>query len=177
MGVTAEEARKHIKLVMICNDVSLRIVMRPELSKGFGFFQSKPSSAFSPVCVGTEALGEFWDGGKLNLPLNSYLNGKKIGSPHAGKDLSFDFPKLISHAARTRPLVAGSIIGSGTVSNNNYKEVGSSCLAEIRMIETIENGKPTTPFMQAGDTVQIDMFSPSGQNIFGSIKQKVVKIS
>ena len=177
MGVTPEEAKKHIKLLMICNDVSLRLVMKPELARGFGFFQSKPSSAFSPVCVTPDALGEAWDGGKVNLPLVSHLNGEKIGAPSAGVDLYFDFPKLISHAARTRPLVAGSLIGSGTVSNENYKEVGSSCLAEIRMIETIEKGKPETSFMNYGDEVRIEMFDAKGQNIFGSICQKVEKVS
>lgn len=176
-GVSLDEAKNHIKLVMICNDVSLRMVMKPELARGFGFFQSKPSSAFSPVCVSPESLGGVWDGGKINLPLHSYLNGKKIGSPHAGTDLSFDFPRLICHAARTRSLVAGTIIGSGTVSNNNYEEVGSSCLAEIRMIETIKNGKPTTPFMTHGDEVHIEMFDSSRESIFGAIRQKVKQLS
>ena len=177
MGVSEVEAKSHIKLVMLCNDVSLRVVMKPELQKGFGFFQSKPSSAFSPVCVTPESLGDAWDGGKLSLPLSSYLNGTKIGSPDAGVDLYFDFPRLISHAARTRPLCAGTIIGSGTVSNDNYKEVGSSCLAEIRMIETIENGKPSTPFMKDGDDIRIEMLDKKGANIFGSIHQKVKKVS
>lgn len=176
MGVTKEEAKDHIKLVMLCNDVSLRMVMKPELARGFGFFQSKPSSAFSPVCVTPDSLGDLWDGGKIHLPLISHLNGKKVGSPDAGKDLYFDFPALISHAARTRPLVAGSIIGSGTVSNENYKEVGSSCLAEIRMIETIEEGAPKTPFMQVGDEVHIEMLDKNNKSIFGSIKQKVEKL-
>lgn len=177
MGVSPDEAKKHIKLVMLCNDVSLRVVMKPELGRGFGFFQSKPSSAFSPVCVTPETLGEAWDGGKVSLPLYAYLNGNKIGSPNAGTDLYFDFPKLISHAARTRPLVAGSIIGSGTVSNDNYKEVGSTCLAEIRMIETIEEGSPKTSFMKYGDDIRIEMLDAKGNNIFGSIHQTVEKVS
>lgn len=177
MGVTPEEAKGHIKLVMICNDVSLRLVMKPELARGFGFFQSKPSSSFSPVCVTPDTLGKAWDGGKVNLPLSSSLNGKEVGSPHAGTDLFFDFPRLIAHAARTRPLVAGSIIGSGTVSNNNYEEVGSSCLAEIRMIETIDKGKPETSFMAYGDEIRIEMLDEAKKSIFGSIKQKVEKVS
>ena len=176
MGVTKEEARHHIKLVMLCNDVSLRMIMKPELERGFGFFQSKPSSAFSPVCVTPNSLGKKWDGGKIHLPLTSYLNGQKVGSPNAGVDFYFDFPTLISHAAKTRPLVAGSIIGSGTVSNENYKEVGSSCLAEIRMIETIEQGAPSTAFMKAGDEIHIEMFDENNKSVFGAIKQKVVKV-
>ena len=176
MGVTKAEARKHIKLVMLCNDVSLRMIMKPELERGFGFFQSKPSSAFSPVCVTPDSLGKNWDGGKILLPLTSYFNGEKVGSPNAGVDFYFDFPTLISHAAKTRPLVAGSIIGSGTVSNENYKEVGSSCLAEIRMIEIIEQGAPRTAFMKAGDEIHIEMFDGNNKSVFGAIKQKVAKV-
>lgn len=176
MGVTKEEAKKHIKLVMLCNDVSLRMIMKPELDRGFGFFQSKPSSAFSPVCVTPDSLGKKWDGGKIHLPLSSYLNRKKVGNPNAGVDFYFDFPTLISHAAKTRPLVAGSIIGSGTVSNENYKEVGSSCLAEIRMIETIEQGAPKTSFMKDGDEIHIEMFDENNRSVFGAIKQKVTRV-
>lgn len=150
--------------------------MKPELDRGFGFFQSKPSSAFSPVCVTPDSLGKKWDGGKIHLPLSSYLNRKKVGNPNAGVDFYFDFPTLISHAAKTRPLVAGSIIGSGTVSNENYKEVGSSCLAEIRMIETIEQGAPKTSFMKDGDEIHIEMFDENNRSVFGAIKQKVTRV-
>lgn len=173
MGVTAEEARQHIKLVMLCNDVSLREVMRPELQKGFGFFQSKPASAFSPVCCTPDELGEAWDGGKISLPLVSMYNGTEFGRPDAGSDLAFDFGRLIAHAAVTRDLGAGTIIGSGTVSNSNYKDVGSSCLAEARTIEIIETGSASTRFMEPGDTIRIEMLDPDGQSIFGAIDQKI----
>jgi fumarylacetoacetate (FAA) hydrolase len=169
----AINARSHIKLIMLCNDISLRHVMRPELVKGFGFYQSKPASSFSPVCVTPDELGDDWDGGKINLPLVTTYNGKEFGRVEAGKDLNFDFPRLISHAARTRDLSAGTVIGSGTVSNENFKEVGSSCLAEVRMIETIENGEPTTQFMVPGDTIRIEMFNRDGNSIFGAIDQHV----
>lgn len=173
-GTTAAQAKDHIKLVMLCNDVSLREVMRPELQKGFGFFQSKPASAFSPVCATLDELGVAWDGGKLCLPLVSTYNSEWFGSPDAGADLAFDFPALIAHAARTRDLAAGTIIGSGTVSNDAYKEVGSSCLAEKRMIEIIEKGSTEIGFMKPGDTVRIEMFDAHGASIFGAIEQKVV---
>ncbi|RWC49747.1 MAG: FAA hydrolase family protein [Mesorhizobium sp.] len=176
-GTSAEEAKSHIKLVMLCNDISLREVMRPELQKGFGFFQSKPASAFSPVCVTLDELGSSWNGGKLCLPLTSTYNGQWFGSPDAGKDLSFDFPALIAHAAMTRDLAAGTIIGSGTVSNNNHHEVGSSCLAERRTIQIIEKGATDTPFMKPGDTVRIEMLDAQGVSIFGAIEQKVVASS
>lgn len=176
-GTTPEEAKGHIKLVMLCNDISLREVMRPELQKGFGFFQSKPASAFSPVCVTLDELGSTWDGGKLCLPLISTYNDEWFGSPHAGKDLSFDFPALIAHAAMTRDLAAGTIIGSGTVSNNNHKEVGSSCLAERRTIEIIERGSTDIPFMTPGDTIRIEMLDGQGNSIFGAIDQKVVALT
>ena len=182
MGVSAEDALNHIKLVMIVNDVSLRGLIPGELAKGFGFFQSKPSSAFSPVCVTPEALGDVWQQGKLHLPLVSHLNGDVFGQPEAGVDMTFHFGQLVAHAAKTRPLVAGTVIGSGTVSNKldggpgkPVKEggVGYSCIAEIRMIETIQNGKPSTPFMQFGDSVQIEMFDKDGKSIFGRIAQTV----
>eukprot|EP00873_Tetraselmis_striata_P024931 jgi/Tetstr1/445195/TSEL_032993.t1 len=151
---------------------------------GFGFFQSKPSSAFSPVAVTPEALGEAWDGGKLSLPLHVDLNGKAFGRAEAGVDMTFDFPTLIAHAAKTRPLAAGTIIGSGTVSNKldggpgkpvAEGGVGYSCIAEIRMIETIETGEPKTPFMRFGDTVRIEMLDAEGHSIFGAIEQTVEK--
>lgn len=173
-GTTAEAAGSHIKLVMICNDISLRNVMRPELQKGFGFYQSKPASAFSPACVTPDQLGDAWDGGKVNLPLVSTYNGAWFGAPDAGTDLAFDFPALIAHAARTRDLAAGSIIGSGTVSNNAYLEVGSSCLAEKRMIDIIDKGSTEIEFMKPGDTIRIEMFDGNGASIFGAIDQKVV---
>lgn len=173
-GTTAAQAGSHIKLVMLCNDISLREVMRTELQKGFGFFQSKPASAFSPVCATPDELGAAWDGGKLCLPLVSTFNGQWFGAPDAGKDLSFDFPALIAHAARTRDLAAGTIIGSGTVSNNDYARVGSSCLAEKRMIDIIEKGSTEIAFMKPGDTIRIEMFDADGASIFGAIDQKVV---
>jgi len=174
MGCSVEDASNHIKLIMLCNDVSLRHVMRPELVKGFGFFQSKPASSFSPVCVTPDELGDAWTGGRINLPLTTTYNGKQFGNVDAGSDLTFEFPHLIAHAARTRDLIAGTVIGSGTVSNNNYKDVGSSCLAEVRMIETIENGSPSTRFMEPGDTVRFEMFDSFGKSVFGAIDQTVV---
>lgn len=172
-GTKAADAAKYIKLVLICNDVSLRIVMKPELARGFGFYQSKPPTAFSPVCVTPDELGDAWTGAQLCLPIVSTLNGKEIGHPHAGHDCYFDFAHLIEHATVTRPLTAGTIIGSGTISNDDYETVGSSCLQEIRTIETIEQGEPKTPFMKVGDRIQIEVFDGSGRSIFGRIDQKV----
>ncbi|HYD98876.1 MAG TPA: fumarylacetoacetate hydrolase family protein [Alphaproteobacteria bacterium] len=174
MGVTPEQAARHIRLVMLVNDVSLRNLIPAELAKGFGFFQSKPSSAFSPVAVTPDALGDAWDGGKVNLPLVVHLNGDLFGRPNAGVDMTFDFPKLISHAAKTRPLAAGSIVGSGTVSNYD-RSLGSCCLAERRMLEMVEHGEARTPFMKFGDRVRIEMFDRMGGSIFGVIEQQVVK--
>jgi fumarylacetoacetate (FAA) hydrolase len=174
MGVTPERARRHIKLVMLVNDVSLRNLVPGELAKGFGFFQSKPASSFSPVAVTPDELGPAWDGGKVNLPLVSHLNGEWFGSPNAGTDMNFDFGQLIAHAARTRNLAAGTIVGSGTVSNRDRK-TGSSCLAEKRTLETLDHGKPSTPFMKFGDRIRIEMLDANGRSIFGAIDQKVVK--
>ena len=174
MGVTPEEAKHHIKLIMIMNDVSLRALIPGELGKGFGFFQSKPSSAFSPVAVTPDELGDAWDGGKINLPLTVTYNGETFGTPNAGVDMVFDFPKLIAHAAKTRPLGAGSIIGSGTVSNVDRSH-GSACLAEARMLEILEHGEAKTPFMQFGDTIKIEMFDTDGNSIFGAVDQKIVE--
>ena len=174
MGCQVEEAEKHIKLIMLCNDISLRHVMKPELQKGFGFFQSKPASAFSPICVTPDELGPAWTGRKITLPLKTTYNGEVFGNVPAGVDLNFDFADLIAHASRTRALVAGTIIGSGTVSNTNHEDVGSSCLAEVRMIETIENGAPSTRFMQPGDHIRFEMFDEDGGSIFGAIDQRVV---
>lgn len=184
MGASLDEARAAIRLVMLVNDVSLRGLIPAELGKGFGFFQSKPSSTFSPVAVTPDELGAAWDGGKVHLPLSVDLNGKPFGRANAGIDMTFDFPTLVAHAAKTRPLSAGTIIGSGTVSNKldggPGKPVGEggagySCIAEIRMIETIEAGKPSTPFMRFGDTVRIQMKDKAGHSIFGAIEQTVRK--
>ena len=173
MGVSPENARDHIKLVMLVNDVSLRNLIPGELGKGFGFYQAKPSSAFSPVSITPDALGDAWDGAKLHLPLRAILNDKLIGQPNAGVDMTFDFGQLIAHAAKTRPLCAGTIIGSGTVSNLDRSN-GSCCLAEVRMLEIIANGSASTDFMQFGDRIQIDMHDHSGQSIFGEINQQVI---
>lgn len=172
-GCSEADAPNHIKLIMLCNDVSLRHVMKPELVKGFGFYQSKPASAFSPVCVTPDELGDKWTGGRINLSLETTYNGGQFGNVPAGEDLNFEFPALIAHAAKTRELRAGTIIGSGTVSNEDHKNVGSSCLAEKRMVETIETGSPTTRFMEPGDTIRFEMKDESGQSVFGAIDQKV----
>ena len=173
-GTSAADAAGHIKLVMLVNDVSLRNLIPNELAKNFGFFQSKPASAFSPVAVTPDELGEAWVASKLHLPLQVWLNDEKFGEPDAGVDMTFDFAQLIAHAARTRALGAGTIVGSGTVSNKSGN-VGSCCIAERRTLETIESGKPTTPFMKFGDRVRIEMLSAAGQSVFGAIDQHVVK--
>ncbi len=174
MGVSSTEAGDHIKLIMLVNDVSLRKLIPGELGKGFGFFQSKPSSAFSPVAVTPDELGKAWDGGIVHLPIHVTYNGETFGTPDAGSDMVFDFGRLIAHAAKTRPLCAGTIIGSGTVSNIDRSR-GSACLAEARMLEIVENGEAKTPFMQFGDTIRIEMFDREEQSIFGAIDQRVVK--
>ena len=174
MGISSSEATKYIQLVMLVNDVSLRNLIPGELGKGFGFFHAKPSSAFSPVAVTPDVLGSAWDGAKLHLPLRAILNGDLVGEPNAGVDMTFDFGQLIAHAAKTRPLCAGTIVGSGTVSNLDRSK-GSCCLAEVRMLETIANGSATTEFMSFGDRIQIDMLDDNGQSIFGEIDQKVTK--
>lgn len=176
MGVSAEAAAGHIKLIMLMNDVSLRSLIPAELAKGFGFLQSKPPSAFSPVAVTPDELGAAWRDGKLHLPLISTLNGREVGRPNAGIDMQFNFAQLVAHAAKTRPLSAGAIIGSGTISNRD-RAAGISCLAEIRMIERIETGEMKTPFMKFGDTIKIEMLDGTGQSIFGAIEQKIVKAS
>jgi fumarylacetoacetate (FAA) hydrolase len=172
MGVHLGAAERHIKLLMLANDVSLRNLIPGELAKGFGFFQSKPATAFSPVAVTPDELSEAWREGKVYLPLTVTFNGDRFGAPNAGEDMTFSFPELIAHAAKTRFLAAGTIIGSGTVSNRN-RAAGSACLAERRMIETIEGGKPVTPFMKFGDRVRIEMVDPDGHSIFGAIDQVV----
>ena len=172
MAVSVEDAAKHIQLIMLVNDVSLRHLIPGELAKGFGFYQSKPSSAFSPVAITPKQLGEYWREGKVHLPLRVTLNQQLIGQPNAGVDMTFNFPQLIAHVAKSRPLSAGTIIGSGTVSNLDRSN-GSCCLAEVRMLETIANGKPQTEFMRFGDKVQISMSNPAGQSVFGEINQQV----
>ncbi|HLG87098.1 MAG TPA: fumarylacetoacetate hydrolase family protein [Alphaproteobacteria bacterium] len=170
MGIGAEQAGPHIKLLMLVNDVSLRNLIPTELAKGFGFFQSKTWTGFSPVAATPDELGESWDGGSIDLPLVTRLNGAIFGHPNARAGMVFDFRKLVHHAARTRPLVAGTIIGSGTVANED-RDVGSSCIAERRAIETIEHGAPKTPFMKFGDHVRIEMFDHRARSIFGAIDQ------
>ena len=182
-GATPETCAAAIRLVMLVNDVSLRNLIPAELAKGFGFFHSKPSSAFSPVAVTPDELGDAWKDGKVHLPLYVDLNGKPFGRDHAGVDMTFDFGQLIAHAAKTRALCAGTIIGSGTISNKDKDGgagkpiseggLGYSCIAEIRMIETIAHGKPSTPFMKFGDTVRIEMKDAKGHSIFGAIEQTV----
>ena len=174
MGTTADEAAAHIKLLMLANDVSLRNLIPAELAKGFGFLQSKPATAFSPVAVTADELGGAWDGRKLHLPLHVQLNGKLFGKPNAGDDMTFDFTQLIAHVAKTRELEAGSIVGSGTVSNLD-RSTGAACIAEIRCLETIASGKPATPFLRFGDRVRIEMFDTAGHSIFGAIDQRVME--
>ena len=174
MGVDADHAEKHIKLLMLVNDVSLRNLIPGELAKNFGFFQSKPASAFSPAAVTPDELDQAWKDGKAHLPLTVTYNGTRFGAPNAGVDMTFSFPQLIAHAAKTRAMVAGSIVGSGTVSNKSG-DVGSACLAEKRTLETIESGKPATPFMKFGDRIRIEMFDLDGKSIFGAIDQVVAK--
>ncbi len=174
MGVSVDAAPSHIKLVLLVNDVSLRNLIPGELGKSFGFYQSKPSSAFSPVAVTPEALGAAWDGRKMTGPVLTHVNGMRLGDPDAGDDMYFDFAQLIAHAAKTRPLIAGTIVGSGTVSNRDRSR-GSCCIAEVRTIETIEKGAPETPFLQFGDRVRIEMLDGGGNSIFGAIDQTVVR--
>ncbi len=185
-GADERTARSHIKLVMLVNDVSLRGLTASDIAKGFGFFQSKPSSAFSPVAVTPDELGAAWDGAKLHLPLRSFVNGAPLGQPDAGVDMTFDFGRLIAHAARTRALSAGSIIGSGTVSNRAADGgpgkpiaaggVGYSCLAELRVVESLMQGETRTAFLKPGDRVRIEMLDESGRSIFGAIEQEVTWI-
>ncbi|HDX8356162.1 TPA: fumarylacetoacetate hydrolase family protein [Aeromonas dhakensis] len=172
MGTSPQAAAGHIKLLMLVNDVSLRNLIPGELAKGFGFFQSKPSSSFSPLAITPDELGDDWRDGKVHLPLETHLNGALFGAPDAGVDMTFNFYELIAHAAKTRPLGAGCIIGSGTVSNYDRSR-GSSCLAELRMLEIIESGQATTPFLRFGDTVSIAMQDRNGMSLFGTILQRV----
>ena len=173
-GTKPDLAAKHIKLIGLVNDISLRNLIPAELGKQFGFYQSKPWTSFTPVLVTPDELGEAWDGCKLHLPLRASLNGTLVGAPNAGVDMTFDFPTLITHCAKSRSLMAGTVIGSGTVSNVGSVD-GSCCLAEVRCLETITDGKPSTPFMSFGDRVEIDMLDANGNTIFGKIDQKVVQ--
>jgi fumarylacetoacetate (FAA) hydrolase len=172
MGVTAQQAAAHIQLVGLVNDVSLRNLIPGELAKGFGFLQSKPRSALSPVFVTPDELGEAWRGNKVHLPLLTHVNGKWFGAPEAGVDMQFDFAQLIAHAAKTRPLSAGTIVGSGTVANEDTSR-GASCFAEQRTVETLRDGQPSTPFMAYGDVVRIEMLDREGRSVFGAIEQVI----
>ncbi len=172
MGCEAIAAGRHVALLLVVNDVSLRNLIPAELAKGFGFLHGKPASALSPVAVTPDELGAAWDGARVRLPLRSHVNGAAIGWPNCAADMTFDFPALIAHAAKTRPLGAGTLLGSGTVSNYD-RSVGVSCLAEQRMIETIESGAPHTPFLRFGDRVRIEMLDAGGRSIFGAIDQRV----
>ncbi len=185
IGASAAAAGAAIRLIAILNDVSFRNLIPGELAKGFGFLQGKGQTAFSPVAVTPDELGSAWDGAKLSLPLVSFLNGAPFGKPNAGIDMTFDFPTLVAHAARTRPLGPGVIVGSGTVSNRGADGgpgkpiaeggVGYSCIAEIRSVETILHGAPKTPFLNYGDRVRIEMNDAQGRSIFGAIEQEVIR--
>lgn len=172
MAVTPEQAAGHIQLVGLVNDVSLRNLIPGELAKGFGFLQSKPRSALSPVFVTPDELGDAWRDNKLHLPLLTHVNGEWFGAPEAGVDMQFDFAQLVAHAAKTRPLTAGTIVGSGTIANEDTAK-GASCFAERRTVEALEHGAPKTPFMAFGDTVRIEMFDAEGRSIFGAIEQVI----
>ncbi|WP_426104739.1 fumarylacetoacetate hydrolase family protein [Massilia sp. TSP1-1-2] len=172
LGVTPDQAQLHIRLLMLVNDVSLRNLIAPELAKGFGFVQSKPASSFSPVAVTPDELGEAWKDGKVHLPLRSTWNGKLVGQPNAGVDMVFNFPQLIAHLCKTRKARAGTIVGSGTVSNKDAKK-GYSCIAEKRCLEMIADGVASTPFMLFEDMIKIEMLDAAGKSIFGAIEQKV----
>ena len=172
MAVTPEQAAGHIQLVGLVNDVSLRGLIPGELAKGFGFLQSKPRSALSPVFVTPDELGDAWRDSKVHLPMLTHINGKWFGAPEAGVDMQFNFAQLVAHAARTRPLSAGAIVGSGTIANEDTT-LGASCFAEQRTVETLRDGKPSTPFMRFGDVVRIEMLDANGNSIFGAIEQRI----
>ncbi len=172
MAVSPEQAADHIQLIGLVNDVSLRNLIPGELAKGFGFLQSKPRSALSPVFVTPDELGDAWRDSKLHLPLVTHVNGTWFGAPDAGVDMQFNFGQLVAHAARTRPLGAGTIVGSGTIANEDTSK-GASCFAELRTVETLRDGKPSTPFMSFGDVVRIEMLDANGASIFGAIEQRI----
>jgi fumarylacetoacetate (FAA) hydrolase len=185
MSVSATDALQHVRLLVLVNDVSLRNLVPAEIAKGFGFFHAKPSSAFSPVAVTPDELGDAWRDGKLHLPLRAFVNGRPLGTPNAGKDMTFSFGQLIAHAAKTRRLAAGTILGSGTVSNMGegggpgrpveQGGAGYTCIAEVRVVEALLEGKPRTPFLKFGDRVRIEMLDERGNSIFGAIDQQVVR--
>jgi fumarylacetoacetate (FAA) hydrolase len=174
MACTPEKAAGHIQLIGLVNDVSLRNLIPAELAKGFGFLQSKPRSALSPVLVTPDELGDAWQDCKVHLPLLSWLNGKLFGAPEAGHDMQFNFAQLVAHAAKTRPLAAGTIVGSGTVANQD-SALGASCLAEKRVLEIIAHGQAETPFMRFGDTIRVEMLDREGADVFGSIEQIITR--
>jgi len=174
MGTKAADAHRYIQLILLINDVSCRAFVKREITVGFGWMHAKPSTAFSPVAVTPDELGDAWKDGKVHLPLNVTWNGRLFGRPNGG-EMSFSFPELIEHAAHTRKLAAGTLFGSGTVSNASYREVGSACIAERRSIENIEEGGAKTPFMKFGDTIRMEMFDAAGKSIFGAIDQTVVQ--
>jgi len=175
MGATPDQAHGQIRLIMLANDVSLRNLIPDELAKGFGFLQSKPATGFTPVAVTPDELGDAWRDGKVHLPLRSSWNGRLVGQPHAGTDMVFNFPQLVAHLAKSRNVRAGSIVGSGTVSNRDASK-GYSCIAEQRCLETIADGAPSTPFMRFGDTIRIEMLDEKGKSIFGAIEQTVKRL-
>lgn len=172
MAVTPEQAAAHIQLIGLVNDVSLRNLIPGELAKGFGFLQSKPRSALSPVFVTPDELDDAWRDNKVHLPLLTHINGEWFGAPEAGVDMQFDFAQLVAHAAKTRPLSAGTVVGSGTIANEDTSK-GASCFAEKRTLETLRDGKPSTPFMKFGDVVRIEMKNRDGNSIFGVIEQRI----
>ncbi len=175
MGVTPEQAAAHIQLVGLVNDVSLRALIPSELAKGFGFLQSKPRSALSPVLVTPDELGTAWQGEKLHLPMRTWINGTWFGEAECGVDMQFSFAQLVAHVAKTRPLSAGAIVGSGTIANEDTSK-GASCLAEQRTVETLRDGKPSTPFLKFGDTVRIEITDGNGESLFGAIEQVVTRL-
>ena len=176
MAVSAAQAAGHIQLIGLVNDVSLRNLIPGELAKGFGFMQSKPRSALSPVFVTPDELGAAWQDSKVHLPLLTHINGEWFGAPEAGVDMQFNFAQLVAHAAKTRPLGAGTIVGSGTIANEDTTK-GASCFAEQRVVEALRDGKPSTPFMSFGDVVRIEMLAADGQSIFGAIEQRIEQAS
>ena len=184
MQTTADDAIEGVRLLMLANDVSLRNLIPNELAKGFGFFQSKPATAFSPVAITPDELGDAWQGGRVHLALQSTWNGRKVGMCEAGPEMTFHFGQLIAHICKTRNVRAGSIVGSGTVSNKSVEVNGQpewpkgySCIAEKRAIETILDGKPSTEFMKFGDTIRIEMKGRNGENLFGEIEQEIVRLA
>ncbi|NID15798.1 fumarylacetoacetate hydrolase family protein [Luteibacter yeojuensis] len=174
MGVTPAQAAEHIQLIGLVNDVSLRGLIPAELAKGFGFLQSKPRSALSPVFVTPDELGDAWRDEKLHLPMRTWINGAWFGEAECGVDMQFNFAQLVAHVAKTRPLTAGTLVGSGTIANEDTSK-GASCLAEQRTVETLRDGKPSTPFLSFGDTVRIDVTGKDGASIFGAIEQAIAK--